>query len=132
MTQHSAAARATSEGNSVDARFQTERSVATRGNSLSLRCLNDAIDASGVPHKVLAAEVDQQPDQFSKSLNGARGGDFNGVLDNIRSAIRLDYARRMAEAERQGGLEDLAAEALAHAAIHFLATRRKRPAKAQV
>lgn len=107
--------------------FQPDLFVESHGNSLSCTCLTEAVDASGVIRKVLAEEVGQSESQFSKSLSGMKGGDFNQVVDNIRSDIRLDYARRLAEAEREGGLEDLAAEALAIAAIRYLGTRRQQP-----
>lgn len=132
MAAHTARAIRASEGNDIDECFQSEACLETRGNSLSRRCLREAIDASGVIRKVLADEVDQTEQQFSKSLSGIKGGDFNQVLDNIRPSIRLDYAHRLADAERAGGLEELAAEALALAAIQYLRTRRipMRPAKA--
>jgi hypothetical protein len=128
----SAAARAT-QGNDVERRFHTDHELERRGNSLSRRCLIEAIDAyvgvTQVPRKVLAQECGQSEQQFSKSLSGIKGGDFNEVLDNIRRDIRLDYARRMTDAEVPGGLQELAAEALAYAAIRYLSTMRKRMAK---
>lgn len=124
----------TTEGNDCAERFQPELTVERRGNSLSCACLTDAVDASGVIRKQLATEVGQSESQFSKSLSGMKGGDFNQVLDHIRPSIRLDYARRIAESEREGGLEDLAAERLALAAIQYLTTRRipLRAAKARL
>lgn len=113
-----------SEGNSSSENFQPCPQVESAGNSLSRRCLVAAIDHSGVQRKVLADEVGQKEPQFSKSLSGLPGGDFNAVVDKIRPVIRLDYARRLADAERAGGLEDLAAEDLAFAAIRYLSTRR--------
>lgn len=113
-----------SEGNDFADDCQPERMLATVSNSLSLRCLNEAIDGSGVPRKELAPECKQTAQQFSKSLSGAPGGNFTGVVDRIRPSIRLDYARRLADAEVSGGLEEAAAENLAMAAIRYLSTRR--------
>lgn len=116
------------EGNDFATDFQKDALLETIGNSISRQCLIDAIGA--VPHKVLAEELQMARGTFSKSLNGAPGGDFNYVLDNIRPEIRADYIRRMADAQKEGGLQELAAEALAHAAINFLSTLRMRSAKA--
>lgn len=103
-------------------------------NSLSRTCLVAAVDHSGVPRKQLADEIGMSESQFSKTLGGLPGGDFCTVADRIRESIRLDYARRFVEAHRAGGLDDLAAEDLAHAAIRYLAVRRiavnLRPVKA--
>ena len=127
-------AAAASEGNDFAFDSQSVRPVASPGKSLSLRCLNEAIDGSGVPRKELAPECGQTEQQFSKSLSGAPGGNFTGVVDRIRSAIRLDYARRLAACEHEGGLEDLAAEELGHAIIRYLSIRRgpRRMAKASI
>lgn len=111
------------EGNAVENGFHVERPLETAGNSISCQCLSEAVDDSKVQHKVLAAEVGMTRSQFSKSLSGQPGGDFNHVIDHIRPSIRLDYARRLADAELEGGLEELAAQRLAHAAIHYLSTR---------
>lgn len=129
------AARAT-EGNELAPSFHGSREMETDGKSVSRRCLVEAVDAyvganNDVSRKLLADEVGQTQQQFSKSLSGIKGGDFNEVVDNIRAEIRLDYARRLADAEREGGLQALAAEALAHAAIHFLSTLRMKPKAAK-
>lgn len=124
------------EGNELATSFHDERPLESDGKSVSRRCLVEAVDAyvganNNVSRKVLADEVGQTEQQFSKSLSGIKGGDFNEVIDNIRPEIRLDYARRLADAERDGGLQALAAEALAHAAIHFLSTLRGKPKAAK-
>lgn len=122
-----------SEGNKLERSFQTEHGVESSGNSLALTCLNEAVDAfvgtTQIPRKVLAEECGQNEAQFSKSLSGARGGDFMGVIDKIRPEIRLDWLDRMTKAQQPGGLAELAAEQLIHAAVRFLVASNRWPAK---
>lgn len=124
MRTNLATTRPATQGNESAESFHPEQRLETRGNSLSCECLTAAVDHSGIVRKVLAGEVGQSESQFSKSLSGTKGGDFNQVVDRIRPSIRLDYAQRLADLERVGGLEDLAAQDLAHAAIRYLSTRR--------
>lgn len=113
--------------------FRAGGPVETVGNSLSLRCLNDAIDASGIPAKVLAARLEVSEGEFSK----LRAGRFRlEQIDRLPEAIRADWETRVEAARAAVGAsrDEIIMARAAHALIDALAVvkGRARMAKARL
>lgn len=107
--------------------FHDAAPLETAGNSVSLRCLNEAITASGIPDKDLAGKLGVSRGEFSK----LRAGRFRlEQIDLLPESIRADYRERVQAADCVDP-EAAAIEQIAVAAVRFLALKgRKRMVKA--
>lgn len=114
------------EGNPLSCALPGEE---TGGKPDSRSCLNDAIDhwcgANQRVPKQLADLCGMQESQFSKARYGLPGGgSLFEFLDKLPRAIVVDYSRRLGRYGESAEL--IAVEALAHAAVQYLAVSRAR------
>lgn len=65
--------------------------MATEGDSLAMRCLRDACDASGLPQKALAGPRSLK--QFNKLLNGVQAFPV-AALDALPADVADDFVAR--------------------------------------
>ena len=114
--------------------FQPNREMESVGKSLSLRCLNEAIDASPILAKVLAEEhLEVSEGEFSK----LRAGRFRVEhIDRLPQELIDDWQTRLDAARAKAGMshEDVVLARLAHAVIDALALvkQKRRMAKAGI
>ncbi len=128
MTRMMAGIATATEGNGSATDCHQAPAVETGGKRLAIRCLNDAIDASGVARKQLAEDCGWSEGHFSKVASGQQGEllDLAYRLPAHRAAIRSDFLNRLADLEMTDPLEE-ATEQLAIAAVRwFRAARRYR------
>jgi len=103
--------------------FHSSPRVETDGKSLSLRCLNEAIDHSAIPAKTLADEVGVSEGEFSK----LRAGRFRlEHLDRLPPEVIADWQQRLEAARGELGQsrEEVVMARAAHALIDALAVLR--------
>lgn len=106
------------EGNEVSTGFQA------REKADAVRCWQQAVDASGLDDKVLAADAGMSKGYYSKVSSGEQG-DLLGLvyrLGVIHPDLRHDFICRLAEIEMADPLQR-AAEQLARASMRFLMLR---------
>lgn len=80
--------------------------MASHGDSLALRCLNDAIDRAGIIRKVLADRCGHTEKQFSKLTSGAQGFPVS-LLDALPLSIVRDFQTTYADARRERTRDEL-------------------------
>lgn len=108
------------EANEVATGFQADKADA-------VRCWQQAVDASGLDDKVLAADARMSKGYYSKVASGEQG-DLLGLVYRLGEKhpdLRHDFFCRLAELEMADPL-DRAAEQLVRASVRFLRLRGER------
>lgn len=85
---------AVTTGNPLAAGFRRAPPMATDSKALVLRCLNDAIDRSGVKRGALATDCGVTEGQFSRLTGGSQGFPI-ALLAALPRRIRVDVLKRL-------------------------------------